>query len=116
MGTRFRPFVKHELAAARAARGNGDAATAFAYLERAHILSQYATSDHVRVHFEMLLWGLWQRDLREILGQLLRIVGALTKTAIGWIPRGNTGGSNVSPFKPMQVPPDLEAILSVRGD
>jgi hypothetical protein len=45
------------------------------------------------------------------LGQLIRIVGAATKTAIGWVPRGNTGGSNVSPFKPMAVPSDLEEIM-----
>ena len=56
----------------------------------------------------MFLWGLQQRDAKECLGQLFRIVGAATKTAFGLIPYGNTGGANVSPFKPMPVPVELE--------
>ena len=32
-------------------------------------------------------------------------VGAAAKTAFGRVPRGNTGGANVSPFAPMPIPP-----------
>ena len=93
----------------------GRAATpssAFAHLERAHILSQYSTRDHVRVHAAMLRWGVAQRNPREVAGQVLRIVAAATKTAFGWIPVGNTGGANVSPIKPMPLPADLAAIIA----
>ncbi|WP_390584188.1 DUF3703 domain-containing protein [Erythrobacter sp. MTPC3] len=76
------------------------------------ILSQYSTRDHVRVHVLMLKWGLREREPREVAGQLLRIIGAATKTAIGWIPTGNTGGANVSPIKPMPLPDDLAAIIA----
>jgi hypothetical protein len=38
----------------------------------------------------------------------MRIVGAATKTPVGWLPHGNTGGANVSPFRPMPIPPDLQ--------
>jgi hypothetical protein len=38
-------------------------------------------------------------------------VGAATKTAFGLVPTGNTGGSNVSPIKPMPVPADLRIII-----
>ena len=48
---------------------------------------------------------------REVAGQLLRIVGAATKTVIGLVPTGNTGGSNIRPFKPVPVPPDLQKVL-----
>lgn len=89
-----------------------DPHAAFAHLERAHILSQYSTRDHVRVHVAMLRWGLEQSDLREIAGQVLRILAAATKTAFGWIPVGNTGGSDVSPIKPMPLPADLAAIIA----
>lgn len=84
---------------------------AFVHLERAHVLGQESTLQHVRVHWLMFLWGLRRRNARECLGQVLRIFGAATKTAAGLVPSGNTGGSNVSPFKPMPVPPDLAIII-----
>ena len=89
-----------------------DPARCFRHLERAHILSQYATGDHVRVHVAMLRWAREQRDLREATGQIIRIIGAATKTAIGFVPTGNTGGANVSAIKPMPLPDDLAAIIS----
>ncbi len=38
-------------------------------------------------------------------------VGAAAKTAFGRVPRGNTGGANVSPFAPMPIPPGRGARL-----
>jgi hypothetical protein len=29
-------------------------------------------------------------------------------TAIGWLPEGNTGGTSVSAFRRMPIPPDLQ--------
>ena len=52
-----------------------------------------------------------RRDLKEIFGQIFRMLGALTKTPIGLLPEGNTGGANVSPFKPMSISPENKAIL-----
>ena len=60
----------------------------------------------------MLCWGLRQRDAKEIAGQVLRIVGAATKTAFGLVPTGNTGGANISPLKRMPVSGDLAEILA----
>jgi hypothetical protein len=105
---RLLPAVNAELEAADRAGLQGDSAAAFHHLERAHVLGQFMTGVHVRVHWRMLLWGLRQRRPREVTGQLTRIVGAATKTALGWLPHGNTGGANVSAFKPMPVPPDLQ--------
>lgn len=107
----IRPFVDAELQTAAALSAQGQALTAFSYLERAHILGQASTAHHVRVHWRMFLWGLQQRNVKECLGQLLRIAGAATKTAFGLVPHGNTGGANVSPFKPMPLPPDLEICI-----
>lgn len=103
-------YVEAEISLARAC---ADPKTAFSHLERAHILSQYSTRDHVRVHTAMLCWAKVQRNPREMLGQILRLVGAATKMAIGWVPTGNTGGSNVSAIKPMPVPPDLAEIIAL---
>lgn len=109
----LRPHVSAELAAAQLAP---DPAAAFAHLERAHVLSQASTVLHVQVHWHMLRWGVAQRSLREVRGQLLRLVGAATKTALGWVPRGNTGGSNVPPWKPLPVDPQLQQLIdSARG-
>jgi hypothetical protein len=108
-GRCIRPHVDAELRAAREAETRGLANEAFAQLERAHVLGQASTVQHVRVHWRMFLWGLRRRDARECLGQVLRIGGAATKTAFGLVPEGNTGGSRISPFKSMPVPPELEA-------
>ena len=104
----IRPFVEAELQTAAVLALQGQSQPAFTHLERAHVLGQASTSHHVRVHWRMFLWGLQQRNAKECLGQLLRIVGAATKTAFGLVPHGNTGGANVSPFKPMPLPPELE--------
>jgi hypothetical protein len=102
-------YVQSELDAAAELQANP--AASFRRLERAHVLSQTSTREHVRVHWHMLAWGLQQRDAKEIAGQILRIVGAATKTAFGLVPIGNTGGANVSPLKPMPVAGDLAEIL-----
>lgn len=104
------PYVQAELAAAAASAS--DPAKTFERLERAHVLSQSSTREHVRVHCHMLMWGLRQRSITEVGGQLLRIAGAATKTAFGLVPAGNTGGANVSPFKSMPIPADLADILA----
>ena len=108
---RVLPAIEAELRAARAAEQQGDAQRSFGHLERAHVLGQASTVQHVRVHVLMLLWALRHRVLREAMGQVLRLAGAATKTAIGWVPAGNTGGSNVSPFKPLPIPSDLQQVL-----
>lgn len=85
----------------------GDPDTEFCHLERAHVLGQRSTAQHVRVHLRMLAAGLRRRDFREARGQIIRVVGAAAKTWAGLIPDGNTGGADVSPFKPMPVAQDL---------
>ena len=55
----------------------------------------------------MLRWARHQNDRKEVVGQILRLIGAATKTAIRLVPEGNTGGSNVSPFRRLSIPSDL---------
>ncbi|WOB05939.1 DUF3703 domain-containing protein [Piscinibacter gummiphilus] len=111
---RIRPRVRHELQAAAAADRAGHQDAAFRHLERAHVLGQASTVEHVRAHVHMLLWALRHRRARETWGQLMRIVGAATKTVF-WIPVGNTGGADISPFRRLPVAPDLaQAIRDAR--
>ena len=110
-GARIRPHFEAELGEAERCSAQRDAAGAFTHLERAHALGQSSTRLHVMAHWHMLTWAVRNARPGEFVGQVMRIVGAATKTAMGLVPEGNTGGSNVSPFKRMAVPGDLAAII-----
>ena len=109
----IQPHVETELLAAVSTEFAGKQQLAFLHLERAHVLGQSSTFHHVRVHWRMFCWGWRQRDTKECAGQLMRIIGAATKTAIGFVPSGNTGGSNISPFKVLPIPTDLRKIIEL---
>ena len=102
----IRPYVQAELDAAQR-----DPARAFEHLERAHVLGQASTREHVRVHWRMLCWAWRQRQAREWFGQLFRMVGAATMTVVGLVPTGNTGGANVSPLRRMPIERELQEII-----
>jgi Protein of unknown function (DUF3703) len=108
---KIKPFVDLEVQASAAAVKQGSLDVAFAHLERAHVLGQASTVEHVRIHCLMFLWGLKRGSPKEMVGQIFRIVGAATKTAIGFVPSGNTGGANISPFKRLPIEADLAAII-----
>ena len=109
-GRRIRPSVQAELDIAILCEAEGDAHLAFAHLERAHVLGQAATLEHTRVHWRMLRWALRNGKAAETIGQACRITAAAFKTWL-WVPRGNTGGAGVGPFKRMPVPPDLQHLI-----
>ena len=108
---KIRPYVKAELAAVFEAERNGDQHLAIWRLERAHVLSQRAAIEHLRVHGHMLRFALRQGSIREVIGQIPRLLLAAPLSLLGLIPTGNTGGSNVSGFRPMPVPADLQQII-----
>jgi hypothetical protein len=111
--TRIRPYVQAELDAAAAAERSGSRQQAFRHLERAHVLAQPATTEHVRVHWHMFRFALTYGLFGEAIGQTLRLVLAGPLTVVGAIPMGNTGGSEVSGFLPMPVPADLQKLIDV---
>jgi len=103
MYQKMKPFVQQEFISAKKFAREGDSRQAFNALENAHVLGQHSTVLHVKSHLKMLQWAISQNDLKEALGQIFRIVGAATKTFVGLVPSGNTGGANVSPFKAMPL-------------
>lgn len=105
------PFVKDELMLAVFARKQGHKSSEFKSLENAHVIGQESTYWHVKVHVLMFFWSVRNRQFKEMIGQIFRIVGAATKTAFGFVPKGNTGGSNVSPFKVMPIRPEHQTII-----
>ena len=96
---KVKPLVDQELTFAKQARKQLDKLAEFNHLDNAHILAQTSTLLHTKVHVLMLYWAIRHLDVKECLGQGLRIFGATTKTVIGFIPFGNTGGANISPFR-----------------
>ena len=103
-----------ELEAADAAALGGKTEVAFNHLERAHILGQRHTREHVRAHWLMLRLGASAGAWREVFGQTTRIVAAALFSRI-WVPTGNTGRANVSALKPMPIPGDLRAVRENDG-
>jgi hypothetical protein len=101
-----------ERTAALAARHAGHPRVEWQHLERAHIVSQPLVGLHVRTHVAMLSAALRRKDLREVLGQTLRLVLAGPGSLTGRFPVGNTGGADVSAFTPMAVPDDLREVLA----
>jgi hypothetical protein len=106
---------RSEVADASTARAHRDARTEWAHLERAHILSQPMALRHVRTHASMLSYALRQHDSREVLGQIFRLGVAAPGSWTGRYPIGNTGGANVSAFRPMPIPDDLLSLLTSSG-
>jgi hypothetical protein len=78
----------------------------------AFVLSQFSTGEHVSGPLAHAGLGRTAAQHARDLGQILRIVGAATKTAIGLIPTGNICGSQVSPFKRLSIPKDLAGTLA----
>lgn len=87
---------------------------AFSHFERAHILGQRFIIAHTYSHIWMLKVGLRRRDLKEVSGQLVRIIASILFSKL-WVPVGNTGGVNVNPLKVMDIPSDLKEFLR-KGD
>ncbi|MBD3611164.1 MAG: DUF3703 domain-containing protein [Hydrogenovibrio crunogenus] len=108
----LRAAFEGEMSFAEDGLRSGDDAVAFRHYERAHVLGQMFVGPHVRANVGMLRVGWRRRDLREIVGQVLRIPGGLIGSAIGRVPIGNTGGANVSAFEPMAIPADLAESLA----
>ncbi len=106
---RAKTLIADEMTAYRAARATGNVGSAWAALERAHIVSQPYLGPHLASHWAMLSFAVDQREWREAFGQIFRLALAPLGSLTGRIPVGNTGRSNVSAFQPMPIADDLRA-------
>lgn len=64
----------------------------------------------------MLVAAVRERDLRELLGQLVRISVAGLGSAVGRYPVGNTGRARVPIAAPMPIEDDLAQLLIAAGE
>jgi len=103
-------IIYHDEMAAAARSASAEAR--WYHLERAHILSQPDPWLHTRNHVAMFALAVGQRDRREALGQVVRIVVAAPGSLVGRYPEGNTGRTAAGLTTPMPVPPDLAEALA----
>jgi uncharacterized protein DUF3703 len=99
-------LVDHDLAAARTSDDP------WPPLERAHLLSQPWAWTHTRVHAAMLRVALAQRDRRELVGQVIRLVVAGPGSLAGKYPAGNTGRTTMGLTETAGLPDDIATILN----
>ena len=111
MNAHQRAALHDELRTARALLRARRHDEAFAHLERAHVLGQDVVRPHVTAHWLMLIVALRRREPLAAGGQIIRILLGALGSAVGSVPTGNTGGSNVSMFRRMPIAPDLARIM-----
>ena len=100
-----------EIAQARSLLARGQLSACFQHLERAHVIGQAHVLPHVRTHALMLRVEWHRRRPGAVLGQAVRIVLGALGSAVGRIPVGNTGGSDISMFKRLPVAPELQRLI-----
>lgn len=111
----LQPFYQSELVAAQNDLKSNNLSSCWDHLERAHIIGQKYPYEHTYVHWKMLQFGIKIKSLKEVMGQIPRLLVGGVKSFVGHIPVGNTGGANVPPLKPMEVPKDLQEIINANS-
>lgn len=99
---------EREIALAREFIAIGELEAGFYHLERAHVIGQPFVVPHAVCHYLMLGVELRRRRTEAALGQFVRIVLGILGSAVGVVPTGNTGGTDISMFKRMPVEPELQ--------
>jgi hypothetical protein len=112
MPDKLKLFYNNELEAFMDNLQQDNLQIAWYHLERAHIIGQKYPYEHTFVHWKMLQFGFKIKSAKEVLGQIPRLIVGGIKSFVGHIPTGNTGGANVPPLKPMEIPKDLQEIIN----
>ncbi len=80
---------------------------AFYHFENAHILGQKNIYRHTLSHLWMLIFALKTENLKECIGQCFRILASIIFTSF-WVPKGNSGGTNISSVKSIPIRKELK--------
>jgi hypothetical protein len=106
-----RNAFEHEIALAKELIARGELEAGFSHLERAHVIGQAFVIPHATSHWAMLKVELRRRRVMAAFGQAVRIVLGMLGSAVGVVPVGNTGGTDISMFKRMPIEPELQNII-----
>jgi hypothetical protein len=85
---------------------------AFGHLERVHIVSQPFPLEHTLTHLRMLKFAILTFRPIEILVQTLYSLFSFKFSMLNIFPQGNTGGANAIKKGRMEIPNDIQQILS----
>lgn len=107
----LKSFFNDELFKSADAFALGHYRQSWCHLERAHILGQPYPVAHSLVHWNMFKFGVKTKNAKEVVGQIPRLLVGGVKSFVGHIPVGNTGGADVPPLQPMEIPDDLKKII-----
>ena len=108
----LKSFCRQELLQAKIEFDKKHYQQSWRHLERAHILGQPYPVAHTAVHWKMLKFGIKIKNGKEIIGQIPRLLAGGVKSFVGKIPVGNTGGANVPPLQPMEIPDELLSTIN----
>ncbi|GIZ51908.1 DUF3703 domain-containing protein [Noviherbaspirillum aridicola] len=111
MRSELRAAFDAEMAVAIDLYRKGRLGQSFGRLETAHVLGQRHVMPHVVTHWWMLKIGLKRRATSEVVGQAVRIVLGALGSAVGVVPVGNTGGTNISMFKRLPIDDGLRRLI-----
>jgi protein tyrosine phosphatase (PTP) superfamily phosphohydrolase (DUF442 family) len=111
MNSLTRTAFDDAIASARSLMRGGRHDEACTHLERAHVLGQRHVAAHVLTHWLMLRIAFQRGEPIAVIGQALRIMLGALGSALGIVPTGNTGGTNVSMFKRMPIDPQLADLM-----
>lgn len=111
MPVSLQPFFKEALGLYTKAMLQKNLTEAWHQLERAHVIGQAYPYQHSLVHWKMLVFGCKIKSVKEILGQIPRLLVGGVKSFVGTIPAGNTGGTNVPPMRSMPIQQEIKEIF-----
>ena len=111
MNTERRLAFDQEIALGREFIAAGDLDRAFRHLERAHVIGQAFVRPHTKAHWLMFTLEIRRRRVPAAFGQAVRIVLGIVGSAVGVVPVGNTGGTDISMFKRLPIAPELQKII-----
>lgn len=101
----------HQLEKGKDLLRNKEYSNSYYHFENAHILGQKHVWRHTISHYWMFVFGIKTKNTKEIIGQIIRMIASFLFTLI-WVPVGNTGGTNISPIKPIPVRKELTKYFS----
>lgn len=111
MKNKLKQAFDDEMAQAHRYFQSGNLSAASRHAERAHVFGQRYVAPHVRTHWLMLRIGIRHRSATQAWGQALRIILGALGSAIGVVPTGNTGGTNIGMFKRLPIEPDMAEVI-----
>ena len=111
MNADLRQAFDREISLAKGFTAAGQPERAFGHLERAHVLGQMHVGPHAKAHWLMLRLELRRGRVAAVFGQATRLILGIVGSAVGVVPTGNTGGTDISMFKRLPVAPELQEII-----